>query len=166
MAGPILYSTNPWFTEIVCEHYRNRRYQVWCSEVFDPASHGSSTLTALTPPSSSPKPLYYEVLNAVQTSYQGNQKIIQYRRTFRRLVRDWFSRNEISQTDRDDILAMVVKEPWLVLLVTPGSCDTARGRRGLGSTVSGSGAEASGILGRTFRFLTSMAPASILSSYP
>ena len=114
MAGPVLYSTNPWFTEIVCERYRNRRYQVWCSEWFDPASHGPHALPALTPPSSSPKPLYYEVLNAVRTSDRGNHKIVQYRRTFRWLARDWFSRNEIGRTDRDDILAMVSKEPWRI----------------------------------------------------
>jgi hypothetical protein len=114
MAGPVLYSTNPWFTEIVCDRYRKQRYQVWCSEVFDPASHGSHSLAATTPPSSSPKPLYYQVLNAVRTSDQGNQKIIQYRRTFRSLARDWFSRKEISQADRDDILAMMAKEPWRI----------------------------------------------------
>ena len=26
MAGPVLYSTNPRFTEIVCDHYRSGRY--------------------------------------------------------------------------------------------------------------------------------------------
>jgi hypothetical protein len=114
MAGPVLYSTNPWFTELVCEHYRNQRYHVWCSEVFDPASVDPNSLSALTAPSSSPKSLYYDVLEAVRTSDQGNQKIISYRKTFRRLARDWFSRNEISRDDRDDILAMLVRGPWRI----------------------------------------------------
>ena len=42
MAGPVLYSTNPLFTEIVCDQYRGGRYELlWCCEVFDPGSHGA-----------------------------------------------------------------------------------------------------------------------------
>lgn len=114
MAGPVLYSTKPWFTEIVCERYRSQRYRVWSSEEFDPASVGTHSLSALTAPGSSPKPLYYDVLKAVRTSDQGNQKIPHYRSTFRRLARDWFSRNEISSADQDDILAMVRRERWRI----------------------------------------------------
>ena len=61
MAGPVLYSTNPLFTEIVCDQYRGGRYELlWCCEVFDPSSHGAHSSAALIAPSSSPKPLYYE----------------------------------------------------------------------------------------------------------
>ena len=76
MAGPVLYSTNPLFTEIVCDQYRGGRYELlWCCEVFDPSSHGAHSSAALIAPSSSPKPLYYEVLNAVRTSDGGNQSL-------------------------------------------------------------------------------------------
>jgi hypothetical protein len=112
MARPVLYSTNPWFTELVCEHYRHQRYQGWCSEIFDPASVDPNSLSALTAPGSSPKTLYYNLLQAVRSSDQGNQKIVRYRTTFRRLARDWFSRSEISRDDRDNVLAMLPKGPW------------------------------------------------------
>ena len=45
MAGPVLYSTNPRFTQIVCDQYRGGRYGLlWCSEFFDPAATGRSRM--------------------------------------------------------------------------------------------------------------------------
>ena len=42
MAGPVLYSTNPRFTEIVCEQFRGGRYgKLWCSEFSIPSALGS-----------------------------------------------------------------------------------------------------------------------------
>lgn len=108
MAKPLLYSTNPLFTEIVCEQYRGGRYgRLWCSEFFDPGSHGVHSPAALIPFSSSPKPLYYDVLNAVQKSDGGNQKIKDYRKTFTWLARDWLSKGEITQFQHDEIVALV-----------------------------------------------------------
>lgn len=123
MAGPVLYSTNPRFTEFVCDQYRAGRYGLlWCSEFFDPASHGVHSSGALIPPSSSPKALYYDVLNAVRTSDHGNQKLKDYRNTFTRLARDWESKREITRFERDDIIALVrrhrftIWEPRLLVL--------------------------------------------------
>ncbi len=85
MAGPVLYSTNPRFTQIVCDQYRGGRYGLlWCSEFFDPAATARHSPATWIPPSSSPKPLYYEVLNAVRSSDDGNQKLKEYRKTFTR----------------------------------------------------------------------------------
>jgi hypothetical protein len=124
MAGPVLYSTNPRFTEIVCDRYRSGRYGLlWCSEFFDPASHGVHSSAALIPPSSSPKPLYYDVLNAVRTSDHGNQKVKDYRKTFTRLARDWESKGEITHWERDEIIALVRRHRFTIweprLLVLP-----------------------------------------------
>jgi len=123
MAGPVLYSTNPRFTEIVCDQYRGGRYGLlWCSEFFDPASHGVHSSAALIPPSSSPKPLYYDVLHAVRMSDDGNQKLKDYRKTFTRLARDWESKGEIRRFERDEIIALVQRhrftiwEPRLIVL--------------------------------------------------
>ena len=124
MAGPVLYSTNPLFTEIVCDQYRGGRYELlWCCEVFDPSSHGAHSSAALIAPSSSPKPLYYEVLNAVRTSDGGNQKLRDYRKTFARLARDWLSKGEITQFQHDDIITLVRRNAFTIwqprLLVIP-----------------------------------------------
>jgi hypothetical protein len=114
MAGPVLYSTNPWFTQMVCDDYRDGRYSVWCSEIFDPASLASTDPASLIASGSSPKPIYYDVLGAVRTSDRANPKIIQYRRTFRRLARDWWSRSEISEDDRDEIVAIASAGEWRI----------------------------------------------------
>jgi hypothetical protein len=124
MAGPVLYSTNPWFTQIVCDRYRRGRYGLlWCSEFFDPVSHGAQSSAALIPPSSSPKPLYYNVLSDVRTSDDGNQKLKDYRKTFTRLARDWESKGEITRFERDDIIALVRRHRFTIweprLLVLP-----------------------------------------------
>jgi hypothetical protein len=133
MAGPVLYSTNPRFTEMVCDQYRGGRYGLlWCSEFFDPASHGVHSSAALIPPSSSPKPLYYDVLNAVRTSDGGNQKLKDYRDTFARLARDWLSKGEITQFQHDDIVALVQKYLFTIwqprLYVLPRDADENTGR--------------------------------------
>lgn len=133
MAGPVLYSTNPRFTEIVCDHYRSGRYGLlWCSEYFDPGSHGSHSPAALIPPSSSPKPLYYDVLNAVRKSDGGNQRLKDYRRTFERLARDWLSKGQITRFQQDDIIALVRKYPFTIweprLFVLPRDAVEKSGR--------------------------------------
>jgi hypothetical protein len=108
MAGPVLYSTNPRFTQIVCDQYRGGRCGLlWCSEFFDPASHGAHSSAALIAPSSSPKPLYYDVLNAVRKSDDGNQKLKDYRRTFERLARRWLMTGEVTKFHHDEIIALV-----------------------------------------------------------
>lgn len=124
MAGPVLYSTNPRFTEIVCDQHRGGRYGLlWCSEFFDPGSHGSHSPAALIPPSSSPKPLYYDVLNAVRKSDDGNNKLKAYRKTFVWLARNWLSKGEITRFQHDEIVALVRKHRFAIweprLLVIP-----------------------------------------------
>jgi hypothetical protein len=133
MAGPVLYSTNPRFTEIVCDHFRGGRYgPLWCSEFFDPGSQGVLSHAALIAPSSSPKPLYYEILNAVRNSDGGNQKLKEYRKTFAQLARDWLSKGEITQFQHDDIIALVKKYPFTIweprLFLLPRDAVTRSGR--------------------------------------
>ena len=132
MAGPVLYSTNPRFTEIVCDHYPGGRYGLlWCSEFFDPGSQGAASHAALIAPSSSPKPLYYEILNAVRSSDGGNQKLKEYRKTFAKLARDWLSKGEITQFQHDDIIALVTRYQFTIwqprLFVIPRGAVTNTG---------------------------------------
>jgi hypothetical protein len=101
---------------------------LWCSEFFDPASHGVHSSAALIPPSSSPKPLYYDVLNAVRTSDGGNQKLKDYRDTFARLARDWLSKGEITQFQHDDIVALVQKYLFTIWRLDFTCCRAMRSR--------------------------------------
>jgi hypothetical protein len=115
MAGPVLYSTNPQFTERVCDDYLGGRYGLlWCSEFFDPGSHGVHSPAALIPPSSSPKPLYYDVLNAARNSDGGNQKLKDYRGTFTRLARRWLLTGEITRFQHDDIVTLVRRNSFAI----------------------------------------------------
>jgi hypothetical protein len=115
MAGPVLYSTNPWFTEFVCDEYHGGRYGLlWCSEFFDPASHGRHSIASRVAPSSSPRTLYYDVLNAVQTSDNGNRKLEDYRKTFTRLASDWLSKGALPQFHHDEIIALVGRYPFTI----------------------------------------------------
>ena len=100
--------------------------------VLDPLSPGKPAAASLIAPSSSPKPLYYGVLQAVRHSDGGDQKIRDYRKTFAKLARDWMSKGEITQFEHDEIIALVRKYPFTIweprLFVLPREPLVNRGR--------------------------------------
>lgn len=55
MAGPVYYSTNPWFSIDIAEKYRGGRYFAWICEYFDSDSAPSGSAGAMIAPSSNPR---------------------------------------------------------------------------------------------------------------
>ena len=45
---------------------------------------------------------------------RGNEKIKNYRKTFRSLAREWFARGEITQAQRDEIIESVKPGSWKI----------------------------------------------------
>jgi len=104
MALLFLYSTNPAITHDIANKYRNGKHFVWCSEFYNPVGA----------PSSSPKELY-RILEADCKNEDTHSSLIdRYKKTFRRLANNWYSKSEISESQKDEILAIVNSKSWKI----------------------------------------------------
>jgi hypothetical protein len=114
MPGPLLYSCNPFFAFDICERYRGGVFYAWCSEYLDAAIAPGISSAHYIPDNSRPLWIYTHVHRAAHAEDQGNDKIKNYRKTFRSLARDWFTRGEISPTAREEIIASVKAGSWRI----------------------------------------------------
>jgi hypothetical protein len=95
MAGPVLYSANPWFATDVAVKYCHGRHFAWVSEYFDADQAPAGSAGALIAPSSNPRKIYEDLL-------------------YERLARGWLAAGEINQDQHDDILASVRTPSWRI----------------------------------------------------
>ncbi len=93
MAGPVLYSTNPYFAVDVARRYRGERFFAWCSEVFSAGQEAD------------PKTIYEQLHLAVCSEDRHDARIKRYKTTFKSLSENWLAKGEISKNQRDDIWA-------------------------------------------------------------
>lgn len=114
MAGPVLYSTNPWFSYNVADKYRNGNFFVWCSEFYDPTMAPPGSAAAAIAPSSSPKGIYDALHIDCKKEDVHSSLIKSYRKTFRRLANDWFSDGSISADQHAEILSVVKSPSWRI----------------------------------------------------
>jgi hypothetical protein len=114
MAGPILYSTNPWIAHQIAMNYRGGIHYVWCSEEYDPTAAGGMTAAAAIAPSSSPMELYVQLKAACDREDSHSHLIKGYRKTFRRLAAEWLAAGEITGDQRDEIVATVNAPSWRI----------------------------------------------------
>jgi hypothetical protein len=105
MAGPVLYSTNPWIAHDIAVKYLEGKHFCWCSEYFDPTAAPAASAAALIAPSSSPKTIFYNLLGDCEREDKHSTLIKGYRKTFRRLANNWFADDVISASQRDEIIA-------------------------------------------------------------
>jgi hypothetical protein len=122
MPGPLLFSTNPWFSLNVAERYRGGLHFAWCSEEFEavrPAAGG----TLAIPASSDPCTIYQHLHKAVIEEDAHDDRIRSYKRKFKALASDWYDRGDITEAQRDEIKAICNRHSWLTwrpkLLVIP-----------------------------------------------
>ena len=114
MAGPVLYSTNPWIASEIASKYRGGVHFVWCSEYFDPSLAPPGSAAALVAPSSSPQGIY-DTLWDDCTREDGHSALIKgYKRTFKRLAAEWFADGSITAGQRDEIVATVTSRSWKI----------------------------------------------------
>lgn len=114
MAGPILYSTNPWLSHVFAEKHLNGKHFIWCSEYFDPkmAPHGSAE--SAIAPSSSPKGILETLRDDCKREDSHSALIKGYRKTFRRLAKTWYANSIINKDAHDDIMATVNSHSWSI----------------------------------------------------
>jgi hypothetical protein len=132
MAGPVLYSANPWFAGEVAERYRGSRYAVWASEYIDSAQAPPGSAGVLIAPSSTPLRIYQRLDEACENEDEHCDLIRNYRKTFSRLAKAWLADHSINQDQYDEIIVSVRSTSWKIwrprLYVIPRQPIEAAGR--------------------------------------
>lgn len=114
MAGPVLYSTNPWISHQIAMNYRGGSHYVWCSEFYDPTTAATASAAAAIVPSSSPKELFDLLKRDCEREEKRSHLIKGYRNTFCRLAAEWLAAGEISRDQHDEIVTTVKAVSWRI----------------------------------------------------
>jgi hypothetical protein len=114
MAGPILYSTNPFMSYDICRTYRGGIHNIWCSEVFDPTNQATLTRGAMVAPTSSPCALARSLAHEVINEDRHSANIKRYQKTFRRLATSWAASGDISDAQCQDIKDLTSQQSYRI----------------------------------------------------
>lgn len=132
MSGPILYSANPWYATEIATKYRGGVHFAWVCECFDSSSSPGGSATALIAPTSNPRRIYRNLSEECKSQEEHSPQIKNYKKTFTRLARTWFSDGSITESQRDEIIASCKAPSWRiwepVLYVIPKEPIMATGR--------------------------------------
>ena len=131
--GLCYFSTNPWIKWYIQNKWRGDVHFVWCSDVFDPRSVGTTHHGSLIPPTSSPCAIYKELADAVRpgSADRHNPKIVAQRASVASRAEEWRRKGEINDAIADEILAIVnggdlsIWRPQLYIIPKSG-IDTSR----------------------------------------
>jgi hypothetical protein len=97
VAGPILYSTNPWFATDIADKYRGGIYFAWVCECFDAATAVPGSAAALIAPSSNPRRIY-RLLAEECAGEEGHSPTIRgHKKTFSRLAKEWLADRSLTK---------------------------------------------------------------------
>jgi hypothetical protein len=123
MALPLaLYSTATWLGYKINEQDYGGVHYVWCTPHFDPRSPFLGVASAV-PPTSSPKAIYQSLFAEVEAGDRHSAKIAQNRLGIQRGADVQFRKGSITESARDEILAIVeaaeVRDFRPLLLVIP-----------------------------------------------
>ena len=132
MAGPVMYSANPWFATDLSMKYRNGKFFAWVSEYFDSERDApAGSAGALIAPSSNPRKIYEDLLHEYRAQEEHSRIIRDHRKTFCRVAKTWLGSGELTKLQYDEIVASVRATSWRiwkpVLYVIPqAAIDPAR----------------------------------------
>ncbi|MSP01876.1 MAG: hypothetical protein EXR07_12625 [Acetobacteraceae bacterium] len=114
MAGPILYSANPFMAYEICCRYLNGKHHVWRSEVFDPTTQASISSGSMIGPTSSPAAIVKAL--AADTKFQDRHShhIQRYKKIFRRLAATWMGAGLINARQAQEIRELVGQNSYLI----------------------------------------------------
>ncbi len=107
MAGLLLYSVNAFLAWAINERYYGGRHYIWCGEAFDAKALGPYSQYSSTPPSSTPRDIYVDLLKAVQGGDRGSQKVAAVKLGIINGAREKLATGEISQEVFDEINLVV-----------------------------------------------------------
>jgi len=115
MAGPVIYSANPWFTVDVGAKYRGGKYFAWVCEYFDSERDApAGSAGAMIAPSSNPRKIYEDLLEEYRGQEEHTRIIKDHRKKFKRLAKSWLADGEIGQDQHDEIVASVQANSWRI----------------------------------------------------
>jgi hypothetical protein len=114
MAGPILYSTNPWIAHEIAKKYRGGVHFCWVSEYFDASTAPPGSAGAAIAPSSNPKGIYEMLWDDVRGEDNHSSLIKGYKKTFKRLSLNWLAENSITSAQQKEIVATVCSNSWKI----------------------------------------------------
>ena len=114
MAGPILYSANPWFATEIARKYRKGNHFAWVCEFFDSTDAATGSAGALIAPSSNPRKIYDDLLQEYMAQEEHSRIIKDHRRKFERLAKQWYSVGELTKDQLDEIVASVRAPSWRI----------------------------------------------------
>jgi hypothetical protein len=114
MPGPVLYSTNPWFATDIAMRYRGGTHFAWCCECFDIEKAQPGTAAAAIAPSSNPRGIYDQLRKDWKGEDWHSALLKNYRKTFKRLARDWLGAGDITRDQHDEILASLRPGSWRI----------------------------------------------------
>lgn len=106
MAGPILYSTNPFIKLLIQEKYRKDIHYVWCSESFDSSKQSGYSAASLVAPSSNPASIYKELRDGCKRADKHCSKIADTRATLKSLAVDWNNKGEVTAEEKEEIILL------------------------------------------------------------
>lgn len=89
--------------------FRKNIHYVWCSPTFEAAALPRYAIGAGQAASSDPATIYRQLHHAVKTKDGGDAKIAGQKKVLKALALKWMKDKEISDNDRDEIVAMVAK---------------------------------------------------------
>ena len=114
MAGPILYSTNPWIAYEISRKYRNGIHFAWVSEYFDSSTAPAGSSGAAIAPSSNPRAIYDNLWHDCDKEDTHSFLIKGYKRTFKRLAVAWCADGSITSIQKDEIFSIVDSKSWKI----------------------------------------------------
>jgi hypothetical protein len=114
MAGPVLYSANPWFSTEVAKKYRGGNHFAWVCEFFDSALAPAESAGALIAPSSNPRKIYDDLLQDWKAQDEHSRIIRDHVKTFTRLGRQWRADGELGEDQYDELVASVRGRSWRI----------------------------------------------------
>lgn len=114
MAGPVLYSTNPWIAHDIAIKYRGGLHFVWCSEYFDPLAAPTGSSYSAIAPSASPKGIYDSLHNDCKLEDIHSSLLKGYKGTFCRLAKLWLADGSINKEQHDEIVSSVRSKSWRI----------------------------------------------------
>ncbi|MEO5375115.1 MAG: hypothetical protein H7840_12665 [Alphaproteobacteria bacterium] len=112
MAGPVLYSTNPWLSHHISRIYRGDSHFVWCGEYFDPHREAGHSPAAMVGYTSSPRMIYEQLYHSVDTEDEHCPLIRGYRKKFQQLAREWLSQGMVTPQQKVEITSLTKKPAW------------------------------------------------------
>lgn len=114
MAGPILYSANPWIAHDIAVKYLGGRHFAWVCEYFDSNTAPAGSAGGAIAPSSNPKAIYERLAKDVELEDTHSDMIQRYKKTLKRLSAQWLADNVIAADQRAEIVAVVGSKSWKI----------------------------------------------------